>query len=52
MPVYDSADVPDDATPCTWNKSLILSSGAVAVLAVAPASPPAKNMLHKHSAYG
>ena len=30
----------------TWNKSLMRSSGAVTVLAVAPATPPATNILN------
>lgn len=31
---------------CTWNNSFILSKGADAVLATAPATPPAINILH------
>ncbi len=30
---------------CTWNSSLMRSRGAVAVLAAAPAAPPAINIL-------
>jgi hypothetical protein len=44
--VYALSDVPDDAIDWTWKSNFILSSGAVHVLAVAPARPPAKNMLH------
>jgi len=44
-PVYAVADVPLLATACTWNSSLIRSKGAVAVLATAPAAPPARNIL-------
>ena len=33
---------------CTWNRSLIRSKGAVAVLAIAPAEPPAMNILQGH----
>lgn len=36
----------------TWNRSLIRSSGAVAVLAQAPAVPPARNILRQRGRRG
>ena len=40
-PVYAVADVPAPSIACTWNRSLIRSSGADAVRAMMPAAPPA-----------
>ena len=45
MPVYAVADVPADGTAWTWKRSLMRSKGAVAVRAMAPAAPPATNIL-------
>lgn len=43
-PLYAVAEVPEEAIACTWKSSLTRSSGAVAVRAITPASPPAAAM--------
>ena len=40
-PVYAAEETPAPSIACTWNSSLIRSSGADAVRAMMPAAPPA-----------